>query len=240
MRADHGALVTLDTVFHNPFRHIDGHSPLLVLGGVHRKNAVRLKSTDRKLITLLGQNGAHYIFNKIRLVLFSRGFAGGFRPGFRIFDFHQIVQRLVHRGKVHIHNLLALFREQLFDLVFQISDGVINRNHVGQLKKGRLHDHVDATAQPHFTGNFFSIDIVKFELFLSDGAAHVSRKLFFHLLGRPVRIEDKCSAVFDTFEHIVNIHIIGFVAGDIVGGVNQVGGLNRVVAEPQMGNGHPA
>jgi hypothetical protein len=44
----------------------------------------------------------------------------------------------------------------------------------------------------------------------------------------------KVPPVFDAFQNIVDIHIGRIVAGDVIGRIDQVGGLNRALAEAQM------
>ena len=53
-------------------------------------------------------------------------------------------------------------------------------------------------------------------------------------------VEQKGAALLDAFQHIVDVHIIVLVAGDIVGGVDQIGGLDRLFAKAQVRHGHPA
>ena len=58
MRADHGTLVALNTIVHDPLGHHDGHAAFFVLGGGYRENPVRRKGADRQFVALLGPGWA--------------------------------------------------------------------------------------------------------------------------------------------------------------------------------------
>ena len=229
---NHRTLVALDTVVQDPFRNVDGNTAFFICGGTHRENPVRRKSGHWQLIALLGQHGTHHIFHEVRLVFFRFRTARCLCPALRVIDLNQIFQGFIDGGKVHINDLLTLFAEQLLDLIFQVSESVIYRYHIGQLEESRLHDHVDPAPEAYFTGDFNRIDVVELEFFLRDGASQGSWNLFFHVLQCPGRVEDENSTVFDAFKQIVGFHISVFVTGNVIGRVNQVSGLDRFVAEP--------
>ena len=71
------------------------------------------------------------------------------------------------------------------NLIFQVAKGIIHRYDIGQFEKGRLHDHVDTSAQTHFTGNFNGIDVIELQFLAGDGATHFSRQLFIHFVLGP-------------------------------------------------------
>jgi hypothetical protein len=69
-------------------------------------------------ITLVTHSGSSVV---------SAGTVPGIGPAFRVGHFHEVVEAFVHGIAVHIDDLVALFTEHLFDLVFQIGDGVVHR-----------------------------------------------------------------------------------------------------------------
>ena len=119
-------------------------------------------------------------------------------------------------------------------------NGLFHRQHFGQVKETGLHDHVDAVTKPHFTGNFYGINIIEIQLFVMDGFPHAARDVFFHVFQRPFGVQQEGAAGFDAFEHIVELHVIGLMNRHKIRILNQVGGTDGAVAEPQMGNGDAA
>ena len=81
-----------------------------------------------------------------------------------------MIQGFVDGIHIHLYNMVAFEAKKLVDLVFQIGNGVFHRDHIGQFKKGGLHDHVNAAAQTHFRCYGNGVNIIKFQPFLSDGA----------------------------------------------------------------------
>ena len=240
MRAHHGALVALDAVLENPFRHVDGNPPFFIPGGGHREDPVRRKNAHRQVVPLLGQNRTHDRTDKIRLVRFRVPEHRGVRPALRHIDLHQVLKGLVHCGHVHVHDVLPLFTEQLLDLVFQVGDGLFNRDHVGGLKKSGLHDHVDPAPQSRLAGDLHRVDGVEGQFLLGDDPAHVRRQLVLHLIGRPGGVEHEGAALFDPLEDIVGLHVSRLVAGDVIRRIDEIGGLDGGFAEPKMRYGHAA
>jgi len=170
MGADHGALITLDTILQIPFRHPDGHPPFFIFGGADREDTVRWKGTDRKVVTLLSQYGTHNFLDKRRLVFDGHRFVLGRAPRGRVLDFYYVFEGFIHGSAIHLHNLLTLFAKHVLDLSFEQRYGLLDRNDIRQFKEGRLHNHIDSAPKPHLGSDPDGIYIVKFEFFVCDGS----------------------------------------------------------------------
>ncbi len=240
MRTDHGALVALDAVVHDPFGHVDGHPALFILGGADRKNAVRRERAHRQLVALLGQHGLHHLGDPLGFVAGHCRRQAGIGPGRRNLHLYQVILALVHGLVVHVDDLVALPAEQLVNLVLEVGDGFVHGDHVGRLEEGGLHDHVDASAQTHIPGNLDRVDVVELELFAGDGAAHGHRQFFFHVCQTPGTVEHEGPTDLDAFQHVVRVDVRRIMAGDIIGTVDQIRGPNGCLAETQVGDGDTA
>ena len=161
MGTNKGALITLYTVFRNPFWHVEGNTSFFIPGRRCGEYTVRAEGTHRELVPLLSQHGPHDLLHELRLIRFKICLMAGCGPRFWDLDFFQGTQCLVHGINVHLYNLLTLFSVSLFDSLLYVLECLLGRNHLGDLKKRRLHDHVYASAQTHFRSNFDGINIVE-------------------------------------------------------------------------------
>ena len=189
MWTDHCALVTLDTIFHDPLRNQNCHTAFFILACRHWKNTIRRKNANRQFVTLLGQYWTNDIFYKIRLIFGCLRSFRSIRPGRRIFNFHQVFNCVIHCCVIHIDNCITFLTKHLIDLVFEVLYGVLNRNDVGKFEESSLHDHIDPAAQPDFRCNLNGINIIEFKLFFRNRTTHVKRKLFLHLFNCPVGVQ---------------------------------------------------
>ena len=198
MGTDEGTLITLNAIVFYPFRNTHGHSPFFIFGSTDREETVRFKCTHRKIVAFLNEHWPHHILDKHGLVWSGliRNF-GNF-PGLRTVNFTNVFNGLVHRIKIHLDDRITFATVYFPDLFLQQPDRFFNGQHLGQVKKRCLHNHVDPAAQANFRGNLDSVHIVKFQLFLGDASAHLRRDLFVHVLCRPRGVQEKDSPVPDT------------------------------------------
>ena len=64
----------------------------------------------------------------------------------------QVSERVVDRGMVLAHHLVAAATVGLFDGRLDAGDGGLGRNCIGEAEKARLHDGVDALLEPLLPG----------------------------------------------------------------------------------------
>ena len=241
MGAHERALVALDAVFLDPVRDVDGHAALFVLRGGGGEGAVFGEGGNRLFVALLGQYGPDDLVEILGLVGRGLGGVGGAGPGGRHLDLDQPVHGHVHGVDVHLDDFFALLAVGLLDGVLKQADGLLDGQHAGQLEKGGLHHHVDARAEAGLGADGHGVDVVDLELLVRDGAQHVPGQVGFEVLGGvPGGVEHEGAAFLHAFEDIVDVHVARLVAGDVVGRIHEVRGLDGLFAEAQVRDGDAA
>ena len=241
VRADKGALVALDAVVLDPLGHHYCHAALFELAGGGGEGAVGVEGAHGQGVALLRQDGPHDVLNELRGLGGAGGLVRGLCPACGHGDFDEVGQGLVHAVHVHLDDLVALLAVFLLDGLLEERDGRGDGQHLGQLEEGGLHDHVDAVAQAHGGGDFNRVDGVELDLLGGDGALHGGREVLLHFgHGAPGGVQEEAAAGLDAFEHVVDVHVAGLVAGDEVCRVDQVGALDGLFAEAQVRHGDAA
>ena len=155
-------------------------------------------------------------------------------------DLEQVGERLVHRGDVLLHHLLALAAVGLLDGVFDLLDGLLARQHAGQGEEAGLHDGVDARAHAGGLGDREGVDHVELQLLLDQGLLGGPGKLVPDFVRAVVRVEQERAAGHQVLEHVVAVQEDRLMAGDEIGLAHQVDRANRLGPEPQVRDGHRA
>ena len=159
----------------------------------------------------------------------------GLEPGRRDLDLDDVVQPGVDRGVVHLHDVLALLAVGLLDGVLHVLHGVLDRDDVRQLEERGLHDRVGAVAQPQLLGLVHGVDDVELRLLPGELALELGGKVLLELLEcRPLRVEQERPALLEPGRDVVLMDVFLLVAGDEVGRVDEIGGLDRGPAEAQV------
>ncbi len=244
VRADVGALVALDAVLLDPFRDVDGDASLLEACGGEGEDAVGGEGGDREVVSLLAQDGeyhlAHVIGHMLREAEVQPVLIVGVAPGLRVIDLHQALHREVDGAQVHLDHLVTLAAVLLADRVLEELHGPLEGEHPGELEEGGLHDHVDAAAEPGGGGDADGVHVVKADLLAGYVAPHAGWEMPLHILHRvPGGVQQKGPTLLDPLQKVVDLHVGRFLAGDEVGRVDEVGGLDRAFAEAQVGDGDP-
>lgn len=93
-------------------------------------------------------------FCNFREVLRSRAafddFVFSVSPGSRIVNFMEFFDTSINSAVVHVNDFLAFLAIALDNGVFQVFNGIINRNDLSKCEECSLHDHVDTSAEPSF------------------------------------------------------------------------------------------
>src|SRR6185369_5294935 len=163
--------------------------------------------------------------------------AGGFG---RDLDFVDVLQGFVDGGVVHGDDLVARFAVALLDGALDFFKRGGQRDDVGDLEEGGLHDDVDARAQSQLFAQFDGVDDVEFEFLVDD--------LLLDFLGHLVPdftmpeggAEQEGAARFGLADHVVFLQEGEVVTGDEVGVVDQVGGVDGLFPETQVRDGDGA
>ena len=147
---------------------------------------------------------------------------------------------LAHGFPVHVDDGMALPAVGLDDGFVQVGDGVIEGDDAGQLEEGGLHEHIDASAEAEAHGDIHGVERVEADLLAGDGAAQGSRQMFFQIPVLPHAVQQEDAAFLDAPQQVVLVHIGLVVAGDEVGGVDEVGRADGPAAEAQVRHGDAA
>ncbi len=241
MGAHHGALVALDAVLNLPLGHVHGDAALLILGGGSGHNACRIKGGHGERIPGLAQDGLDH---GVKVIsggqLHGRSTGGGVCPLGRNLHLFKPADGDVNGGPVGLDHLVALAAIGLLGVVLHVFFGFFVGDHIGQLEEGRLHDGVDAPAHAHLLGQVDGVDGVELGLLLGQGPLHGGGEALFQLFLIPGAVEQEGAALLEGRDHVIGRHIGGVMAGDEVGIVNLVGGLDGALAKAQVGYGEAA
>ena len=162
------------------------------------------------------------------------------KPFLRHLDFLDFADAIVHRLAVHFHDGRPFLFIGLFNSFFQIFHRIVDGNDAGQLEKGCLHDHVDAAAKADLFCNVPGVDDIELCVFFCQSTLYGCRQVVSDGGFVAKRVQQKCSAVGQVFQHVILPQVGLIVACHEVGPVDQIGGLNRRFAEPEMGHGQAA
>ena len=238
VRADIGALITLDTVLAQPLRNVHGDTTLLVSSGpgIPRTVFAAEECAHRQIVALKGVDRTNDFRNEFGnivgsgTVLLDRN-VGPFCRNFHLVHF---CTALIDSGVVHAYDLLAFFAVSLVDRFLHLLDGFVERNHVRDLEEGTLHNRIRAAAQSEVHRDLRRVDDVEVDLVLGQVFLHVVGQRLLGRLGIVDAVEQERTAFFQSFEHIVFIDVRRYVAGYEVGGSDQVRRRDRFVAEAQV------
>ena len=120
------------------------------------------------------------------------------------------------------------------------ASAVVQRDDVGDLEEGGLHDDVDAGAQAELFAQFDGVDHVEFQLLVDDLLLDFFRHLVPDFAVLEGGAEQEGAARLGLAEHVVFLQEGEVVTGDEVGVVDQVGGVDGLFAEAQVRDGDGA
>ena len=242
MRADKGALVTLDTGVHLPFRYVDSDAAFFVSSSAAREGAVCIISegTYRQLVTLELVHRYEQLVNKFVAGCSFSSSVASLSPACRNFNSYDSIDALVDSSIVHVDNVLALLAIGMLNSILQVFNSICQRNNISQLEECRLHNHIDAAAQTNFLSNLYSINDVEFNIVLCNIAFELTRQLSVELFRLPVAVQQEGAAFFQTSGYIIFMNIGLIVYSHEISSINQIRCHNRGMTETQMGNGYAA
>ena len=241
MGANHGALVALCAGLGVPYGHFNGDTALLILGGGGGHAAVGSQLGNGQLVAVLSQYGFDE-FLEVRIVgnvLNYLAFGGG-SPGLGILDLFEAGGAGVDGGIVLLNHFVALLGVGLLGGGLHVVDGLIRGDYVGKYEEGGLHNGVDAVAHANAAGDLHAVHVVELDMLPGDDVLHGSGELMLHLGESPGGVEEEYAVILDVLKHVVLGHIGGVMAGDKVSRIDEVGALNGLLAETQMGYGKAA
>ena len=151
-------------------------------------------------------------------------------------DLLQAVRGAVDGVPVHLDDLLALAAVGLLDGLLDQGDGLRLGEDARDLEEAGLHDRVDAEAQAELAGDLDGVDVVDLDLLVDDRPLHVLGQVLEDLGGLPVGVDQERAALADAFQDVEAPDVGRLVEGDEVDGVEEVLGLDGLLAEAEVGD----
>ena len=146
-----------------------------------------------------------------------------------------ILAAAVHSCVVLINDILALLAVGLHDEVLHLLNGLLNRDDFGDTEESRLEDGVGTVAQTDLLRNLGSVDVIHFNLMVSEVFLHFVRQVLNELVSLPDGVQEERTAVLQTAGDIVHLEVRLNVASHEVRRGNEVSGVDRLVAETEVG-----
>ena len=187
VRTNIRTLVTLDTVVSSPNRNEGRHTTFLELSGSCRPCTVldALERANREEVTVLTVDRTNDLGDELRLVaVVLSGISRQFRPC-GIDSELLILTTAVHRSVVLINDILTLLAVRLHDEVLHLLNGLLNRNDCGDTEESRLEDGVGTVAQTDLLCDLRSVDVINFNLMVSEVFLHFVRQVLNQLVALP-------------------------------------------------------
>ncbi len=239
MGTDHDAFAALDADIGIPHRNFLGNVAFLPLRGTAGIGAVAGQSADRNLVSLAGNHLANHIPDKGRgrvrnwlvgLIQTRQHFVGQIG----IVHLIQMLQGLIDRLNVHLHDLFALLTVGLADGLLNLLDRFLAGQHTRYGKETNLHHRVDPAAHASLFGHLVGIDHIEPDLLLDHLILQPLGQMapgFFRAVGT---VEQKDCPWFGCFQQLKLLDELPLMAGDEIGAGDQIGGTDWLGAKPQV------
>ena len=243
--AHQGALVAADAVVRQPLGHIHGDAALFVLGGLHLRHAVGKAEelADRDLVAGLGVDGDQHVPDVVRHTCglsLLQGLVGQVLPAVGHSDLLHGLEAPVHSGVVHVQDLVALLEVAVGDGVLHVLDGLIHRQHAGELEERRLEDRVGPVAQTQLLGDGHGVDGIELHMVPGQRPLHVVGQIPLQLLPLPQGVQQEGAAGLHLVDDVIGVDVTLLVAGHEVRLGDVVGRADGLLAEAQVAFGDAA
>ena len=165
------------------------------------------KRRNRQAVSIHLADRLHYVVNhldKLCRSLFHDllGLVDGICPVSRNVDLNERGSAGIDSLLVHFDYLFALLHE-LLSLFLHVSDGILNRKHLGQCEEGRLKNGVCTLAETDLCGKIYSVDGVKLNVVLCYVSLCVSRHMLVELFRSPLTVDEEHAARLYVVDHLV-------------------------------------
>ena len=147
----------------------------------------------------------------------------------------------VYRGQVHVDDVLTLGAVGLSDSVLHVADRIVDRDDVSQLEESSLQHGVGSSgAQTHLLGDGNGVTGVELDVVLGDVSLYLGRQMLFELFVAPDAVEQEEAARLNVLYHLISVEVGGVMAGYEVSLFYIICGLDRLVSESEVRDGHTA
>ncbi len=135
---------------------------------------------------------------------------------------------------VLVYHVLSLLAIALHDEFLHLLNSEVDGDNFGNAEECALENGVGAVAKANFLCNLGCIDVVNGDVVLCEVALDVVGEVLYEFVAFPDSVEKESTAVAEAAGHIVHIKVSLYVACHEVGGVYQVCGADRLVAETEV------
>ena len=239
VRANVGALVTLDTFCCIPCGNVNRNTAFFKCGGAKRNCAVlsACKYGYRQQVALQCVHGKHqlfYIFGKNLLDCFVI-YILCILPACGNVNLCQTGKPCVNSGIVHVDNLFALLAVGFYDSRLHVCNCVINGDDVCQLEECGLQNCVCLVTQTDFLTNLDCINGVEVDVVVCDGSLYLRRQVMIQLIGCPCAVQQEGAAGLDFGNDIIFFHVaLVMTSNEVCVLCYQIAGADGLVAETQV------
>ena len=236
------AEVALSTLLRVPDGNDGGNASLLVLGGTGGLDTTGDELGD-------GNAVAFHVQSRIESL---EEFGSAFRPDTRsVFrevgpfgrnvDLVEVGEGLLDGIQVHVDHFSALAVETVVDILLEQLGGTAFGEDGTQVEEDGLHDHVDTLLETDALGDGGGIDGVELSVLLGEISLQVVGEVLLQVFdGLPGSVEDEGTALLELVDHVELAGVGGVVAGNVISLLNEVFGLNGVLADTDVGDGETA
>jgi len=232
--ADKDALVALDALGVVPNWENKVDTALLDSGGVgwHGGNVGELLEGD--LVTAVVHGELEKALVALPLWLFD--WLEGGPLLLVVVDLAESFDGVVNHLPVLLNDFLTLALVGLGNGGLHELDGVVLWDDVGKLEEDSLHDLVDTAWHAHLNSNAVSINGIDFGMLVGNGLAELGWEVLVKV-NIVWAVNDKGAAVLQFINEIELLWIESVVAGNVVAGLDKVGGGNWLLAKSDVGHG---
>ncbi len=130
MRTYIRTLVTLDTIFWNPFWYVNSYFSLFISSCSMVKSTIfsSFKSTYRKFVSFLSIHNFNDVFNEVRSILLTFIFIFCIFPSFWNVNFNYSINSSIYSIVVHFNNFFTFFTIRCLNCIFKVFNSFIYWN----------------------------------------------------------------------------------------------------------------
>ena len=143
----------------------------------------------------------------------------------------------IDSGIVFINHVLAFLAVRLNDKVLHFLNSLIYRNNLGDTEECRLENRVGTVTQTYLLCYLRCVNIIHFYIIVRKVFLHFIRQVLNQFVSFPNGIEQECSTLLQSTRYVVHLQISLYVASHKIRRSNEIGGVNRLIAETQVRTG---
>src|SRR6185437_12785863 len=217
VRADHGALATLDTGFRIPHRNFERDVTLLPFGGPGRISAVGGESAHGNQVAVASIYGAEHIA-LILVRLRGKRWRNFDLAACRLWNGHlkETAQGLIYSVQILLDDFFTLLAVGNADRLANGLYRLLPRQHLGNGKEAYLHDGIHAGPHAGFARDFIGIDYVKLCFLRDQLFLYAPGQAIPDLIGSEWAIQQEDPTRHERLEHVIALQEYPLMASDEV------------------------